>query len=132
MFICERHSLDDDLRDFCEWNNRCKFRYSFFRILFHVCVSRRFDVQNRFIFSYDVQSAFLRRFYVALKALNRMLVFAVNAWSMIDRDTTIFCWIFLSALFAFFRIFACLVHMIISLIFKTLLYTTFFLEVFAD
>jgi hypothetical protein len=89
-------------------------------------------VQNRFVFSYDVQSALLRRFYVALKTSSRMLVFAINACSMIDRDSTIFYWVFLSALFAFFRIFAYLAHMIISLTFKTLFYTTFFLEVLAD
>ncbi len=131
MFICKRHSLDN-LRDFCERNNRRKFIYSLFRILLHVCVSRRFDVQNRFISSYDVQSALFRRFYVALKISNRMFIFAVNAWSMIDRDSTIFCWMFLSALFAFFRISACLAHMIISLTFEVLLYTKFFLEILAD
>ncbi len=131
MFICKRHSFDN-LRDFCERSNRRRFIYSLFCTLLHVCVSRRFDVQNRFIFSYDVQFALLCRFYVALKTLNRMLVFAINAWSMIDRDSRIFCWVFLSALFAFFRISACLAHMIISLTFETLLYTTFFLEVLAD
>ncbi len=131
MFICKRHSLDN-LRNFCERNNRRKFIYSFFCILLHVCVSRNLDVQNRFVSSYNVQSALFRRFYVALKVLNRMFIFAVNAWSMIDRDSTIFCWMFLSALFAFFRISVCLAHMIISLTFVTLLYTTFFLEVLAD
>ncbi len=49
LFICKRHSLDN-LRDFCERNNRRKFICSLFRILLHVCVTRRFDVQNRFIF----------------------------------------------------------------------------------
>ncbi len=131
MFICKRHSLDN-LRDFCERCNRRKFICSLFRIRFHICVSRRFDVQNRLIFLYDVQFALFRRFYVALKTLNRMFAFAVNAWSIIDRDSTIFCWMFLSALFAFLRIFACLAHMIVSLTFETLFYTTFFLEVFAD
>ncbi len=131
LFICKRHSLDN-LRDFCERDNRRRFICSFFRILFHVYVTRRFDEQNRYVSSYDVQSAFFRRFYVALKILNRMFVFAVNACSMIDHDSTIFCWVFLNALFAFVRIFVYLVHMIISLTFKTLFYATFFLEVLAD
>jgi hypothetical protein len=104
----------------------------FSRTWLRVCVSRRLDVQNRFVSSYAVQSALLRRSYVALKALNRVLAFTISAWSMIDRDSTIFCWVSLSALFAFFRIFACLAHMIISLTFEALLYATFFLEVFAD
>jgi hypothetical protein len=131
LFICKRRSLDN-LRDFCKRNNRRKFICSFSRILLHVCVTRRFDVQNRFVFSYDVQFALLRRFYVALKTLNRMFVFAVNTCSMIDRDSTILCWMFFNALFAFFRIFACLVHMIISLIFEALFYAIFFLEVLAN
>ncbi len=131
LFICKRHLLNN-LRDFCERSNCRKFICSLFRILFHVCVTRRFDVQNRFVFSYDVQSALLRYFYVALKISNQMFIFAVNAYLMIDRDSTLFYWMFLSALFAFFRIFACLVHMIISLTFKTLFYTIFFFEVLAD
>jgi hypothetical protein len=45
LFICKRHSLDN-LQDLCEQNNRRKFIFSFFRILLHVCVTRRFDVQN--------------------------------------------------------------------------------------
>ncbi len=106
MFICKRHSLDD-LRDLCERNNRRRFLYSLFRILLHVCVLRRFDVQNRFISSYDVHL----RFFVAFTSHWKFQVECLSSqlthdrWSIAIRQSFVECfWAHCSHFFEFLHV----------------------------
>ncbi len=93
--------------------------------------SRCFRVHNRFVVSNDIQSFFLARFDVALKASRRMLIFAVDAFFMI-----VYCFAFVERMLVCTKITFNVVttsfaDVIVLLTTKALLEFAFFFKIFA-